>query len=445
VSDDEFKRPELPFMPDHPGVREGLQEVLDGEYRIDVLDIAKLGRPPVLIDAGANIGAFTKWAQFEYPGCTVHAYEPHPINIGWYRKNCPDVDLVEAAIVNCQRADGEMVPLDDVPLFDGADSDTGMSGMASLECTGGQRPDKTFRVRTVSAADLPPCDLLKIDTEGSEIPILQGYKHLDGVIAVMLEWHEWSDQFYIGAFLASRGFRCVEQRIREPLETMGERFWGHYGTLKFVRPAFLTECTACRPGPGLRRGFLRADGLRACRECLDVWKPNLVAASPLDPAKGDGHVMIYKTNFGEARMYWAHDRVLVGGLLTHESLAKIKQLGVTHVITADEHNDAVWWPRDRLCALPFYDDGEPIERRSNPPDLGKGIEFAERVLSESGTILYCHCRMGGSRGPAMGYMALRAGLKMSKPEALACVLRTRGDWNPHANYIASIERALEKL
>ena len=263
--------PYLPHLPDNPGVHLGLAEVLEGEYKMEVFDHLKVGRPLVIIDAGANVGAFTVWAQAEYPGCTIHAYEPHPKNISYYRLNCPDVDLVEAAIINSQRADGEVSPIDEITLYDGCDSVNGMSGMASVDCTGGQVRDRSFRVKAVQAADLPPCDLLKIDTEGSEIPILQGYRHLDGVKAVALEWHYWQDQFYLGAFLSSQGFRCVGQEISDPLDNMGERFYGHDGILKFVRPEFLTLCTACHVGD-LRRGFVRADGLRSCRECGDVWK-----------------------------------------------------------------------------------------------------------------------------------------------------------------------------
>jgi len=250
----------LPHMPDIPGVRSGLAEVLNGEYRMDVLTFERLGRPPVVLDIGANIGAFTVWAEDEWPGCTVHAYEPHPKNAAMYRLNCPHIPLVEAAVVH-QHDQPE------ITLYDGADG----FGMASVICSGGQKVDTTFQVKAFQAADLPPCDFLKIDTEGSELPILAGYKHIDQVAAVALEWHDWQDQFHLGSYLAMQGFRCIEQRIREPLHEMGEIFWGHYGTLKFVRPAFMKECRACHLRPGVRRGWTRADGAYACRECMDVW------------------------------------------------------------------------------------------------------------------------------------------------------------------------------
>ncbi len=254
----------LEHWPEDRDVSEGLAEVLEGEYRVEVFDATKLGRPPVIIDAGANIGAFTAWARHEYPGCEVHAYEPHPRNARLFRLNHPDVDFSEAAIVNS----GEEKRLDKVTFYEGADG----CGMGSLVCSGGQQRGVTYEVATVEAADLPPCDFLKVDTEGSEMPILGGYRHLDGVKVVALEWHSWDDQFYLGAFLASRGFRCVHQNVRPPLDNMGERFWGHYGLLKFVRPEFLTECTACHVGPGLRRGFACADGTFGCRECGDNWR-----------------------------------------------------------------------------------------------------------------------------------------------------------------------------
>jgi hypothetical protein len=51
-------------------------DVLAGSYDIPF----NPEKPPVILDIGANIGAFTSWAAKRWPGCVIHAYEPHPGN-----------------------------------------------------------------------------------------------------------------------------------------------------------------------------------------------------------------------------------------------------------------------------------------------------------------------------------------------------------------------------
>ncbi len=64
----EYLRPGLPH--DH------CADVLNGSYDVPF-------NPPIaptILDLGANIGAFTRWAAERWPRCTIHCYEPHPAN-----------------------------------------------------------------------------------------------------------------------------------------------------------------------------------------------------------------------------------------------------------------------------------------------------------------------------------------------------------------------------
>lgn len=240
----------------------GVREVLDGEYDIPHLTFEKLGRAPVAIDAGGNCGSFSFWVRKRFPGIRVIAYEPHPKNVPYFRRNCPDVELHEVALV-ASGFSGQTVT-----LFDGIDGDETGSGQASLECRGGQKLDVTFEVPALQASKLPPCDLLEIDTEGWEKQILFGYKHLKDVAAVMLEFHTRKDQFVLGAYLEERGFHCVDQLVDKPRDRYGRT----YGLLKFMRPEFMTECAECRMADGRRRGYLRTDGRYECVYCDQIFK-----------------------------------------------------------------------------------------------------------------------------------------------------------------------------
>lgn len=70
-----------------PGDREVLQEVIMRDsYGIEKLDNTNF-RPDVIVDIGANIGAFSALALKYWEGATLHAYEPHPLSFGLLNQN----------------------------------------------------------------------------------------------------------------------------------------------------------------------------------------------------------------------------------------------------------------------------------------------------------------------------------------------------------------------
>ncbi len=148
----------------------------------------------VVIDAGANVGHFTRYAAERWPTLTrINCYEPNPET---YRELAagplPDVAalfpyaLVHPAEVSKRRLylgvhePGECSLRDDIVYPpDGTDPRPHVS----------QRLDAWVMVDTLDAAKLPPCDVLKLDTEGCEVEILTGYKHLAGVAVLLVEPH----------------------------------------------------------------------------------------------------------------------------------------------------------------------------------------------------------------------------------------------------------------
>lgn len=64
-------------------------------------DIRARGQVPVIVDAGANIGASALWLAREWPNARVLAIEPDPGNAGQARGNCAatgNVTVIEAPI-----------------------------------------------------------------------------------------------------------------------------------------------------------------------------------------------------------------------------------------------------------------------------------------------------------------------------------------------------------
>jgi hypothetical protein len=83
-------------------------------------------------------------------------------------------------------------------------------------------------VRLRAAATLPQSDIIKIDAEGSELPILRELKEaglLQRPSAILLEYHSEEDAEKITALLTEVGFRVHDRRPRCP----------NRGELKFVR------------------------------------------------------------------------------------------------------------------------------------------------------------------------------------------------------------------
>jgi hypothetical protein len=65
------------------------------------------------------------------------------------------------------------------------------------------------KVETVEPSQVPKCDILKLDTEGCELMILQNYKHLPRV--VLLEWHSINDRKSLKKLLTAKGYRLTEE------------------------------------------------------------------------------------------------------------------------------------------------------------------------------------------------------------------------------------------
>src|SRR5262245_2111203 len=58
------------------------------------------GRRPLIVDAGANIGAAAIWFSIMFPEALIVAIEPAPANVALLRRNARDVTIMEGAIAS---------------------------------------------------------------------------------------------------------------------------------------------------------------------------------------------------------------------------------------------------------------------------------------------------------------------------------------------------------
>ena len=138
--------------------------------------LGALGRPPRIADLGANVGLFAAWAMTRWPGAAITCFEPDPDNLDVLRR---------ANAVNGARWDviaACAAPRDGEVAFAG-----GQFALSRIV----EDEDATMRVAARDAfPSLTDADLVKIDIEGGEWPILGDGRFAQlGARAVALEYH----------------------------------------------------------------------------------------------------------------------------------------------------------------------------------------------------------------------------------------------------------------
>lgn len=138
------------------------------------------GETPVIIDAGANIGAASLWFAHAYPEARIVAVEPDPGNVAMLRRNVAgrgNIVVMDAAI-GAERGHAALV-------------DRGQSWAVQT-----RRADAGVPVVTVddalAASGGDALFLVKVDIEGFESDLFAGNTGwLDKAYVVIVEPHDW--------------------------------------------------------------------------------------------------------------------------------------------------------------------------------------------------------------------------------------------------------------
>jgi FkbM family methyltransferase len=157
----------------HPAVRERLR----AQYH-KILDT---GRRPVILDAGANIGAASLWFSQVFPEAAIVAIEPDPANATLLKSNLraiPGAKLVQAAIGG-ERGQVNLV-------------NSGQSWAVQTE----READGSCPIITVEdgIAEVKNGDpfIVKIDIEGFEADLFDSdTSWIDRTFSVIIEPHDW--------------------------------------------------------------------------------------------------------------------------------------------------------------------------------------------------------------------------------------------------------------
>ena len=192
-------------LPNTIGAAWDAYKTLAGGYDIPFL---KFEGVPRVIDIGANAGAFCMWAKQKWPGCPIRAFEPQPEMWPYFYANTDgQVALVQKAVW----------PESPVELFTKK-----KNGLLTGPVKYGYHDGESIKVEAVHPNTLPECEILKVDTEGGEIPILKHYRYKPSVILV--EAHCETDR------------QKIEKMLNTDYEwVLGELWIRGYCEMKFVR------------------------------------------------------------------------------------------------------------------------------------------------------------------------------------------------------------------
>jgi FkbM family methyltransferase len=197
-------------LPNGSSVRSINHSETDYLYREIFVDrmyipVRPLPTAPVVIDVGANIGLFSLFAVREWPGARVYAFEPVPAVFEVLHENTADVPgvVVKNLALGREPGEGTMLFYPGYTMMSGFDADpdadrelvlsyvrnvvaglTPERGALLLETTAEMLQTRlapepvNCRVERLSdvarRAGIERIDLLKVDVEGHELPVLQG-------------------------------------------------------------------------------------------------------------------------------------------------------------------------------------------------------------------------------------------------------------------------------
>jgi FkbM family methyltransferase len=152
----------------------------------------------VVMDVGANCGSASTFFSVQYPGARILSFEPASVPYCVLERNARRRGNIEPFNFGLLDRD------DEVPLYSGAATTGTSSVLRRPGTTDRTEPVKLRSTRAVlDEQGISKVDLLKIDTEGCEVPILDSMRALlPGVQVVYLEFHSERDRRLIDGLLA---------------------------------------------------------------------------------------------------------------------------------------------------------------------------------------------------------------------------------------------------
>ena len=166
---------------------EGLKKMLLGVTYPRVKNL----NPKLILDVGANLGATSMFFAINYPKARIISFEPTEMNFRWLQKNTQEFKNITRIKKGAYFKDTN------AKIF--LDPENGGRNSIYKDWT---NSDKYELVELINLGKfleshnlVKKIDILKIDTEGCEIDILNSIEHhLKNIQVIYLEYHTTSDE-----------------------------------------------------------------------------------------------------------------------------------------------------------------------------------------------------------------------------------------------------------
>jgi FkbM family methyltransferase len=200
----------------------GVGEVFSGQYDFP----ARVHGPCLVLDIGANCGAFALWARLRWPHSTVICYEPHPEIFEYLRHNTAfrdsNITVVQAAVGD--PALTQLHPGLDTRLCSSFHDIGRQAGFGASD----HPVNPVHPVVVLPPEKLPRANIIKIDTEGSEAYILEHLTFTPDLLVV--EYHTEDLRNRVEAALRGR-MELLDCHVNG-ISAGAAGTWGH---LKYAR------------------------------------------------------------------------------------------------------------------------------------------------------------------------------------------------------------------
>jgi FkbM family methyltransferase len=170
-------------------------EIVEGRSYVHLDFVADV---KVVMDIGANVGAATVYFSLHYPEAKIFSFEPARAPYELLVANTRDLDNVCTYNFGLFSSNQE-----DIPLYSGA-LDSGTASIGNSDMTSAASEAVTLRSvhDWLAEHSIARIDVLKIDTEGCEVPIMRALRDLIPSIKVIyLEYHSEDDRREIDRML----------------------------------------------------------------------------------------------------------------------------------------------------------------------------------------------------------------------------------------------------
>jgi FkbM family methyltransferase len=197
----------------------------EGEYKLARFSSGQ-ARPKIILDIGANVGLFALYMKLNEPDAVIHCYEPVPSTLRLLVQNTRSLSGIHVHPYALGNRSGDVA----IHLHR---SNTGQNSLKQID---GERAYTTTTLVPCRSAgqelddlNLDRIDVMKIDTEGCELDILESLgQRVERSDYVLLEFHSEADR------------RALDDYLKNFLLYSGKITAIGRGTLKYVHRRLIT-------------------------------------------------------------------------------------------------------------------------------------------------------------------------------------------------------------